>query len=453
VKLLSNPIVINMVLAALAAFLSFALFFLVRAFLRKNMLEATEQESERPTEGSGLDFGVAAYHGLMQKLKEQEQELARLRQAERLRATQTEIISGAILGHLTSGVLLFNTSGLVQQANNAAKSILGYASPLGFHARDLFRGVTAVRSETQPGGSSDDLVRSVEACIRNSESFRRLEADYQTPQGERRVLGVTLSPVREAAGGPMGAACLVSDLTEISELNRQMRLRENLASLGEMSAGIAHEFKNSLATISGYAQMLQAENDAATVQVFAKKMEEETGNLTRIVTDFLAFARPQGGDAAGSATLLREVDDIELRPMLEECARSYDLDLDFVAGFPADCRLRGDRTALRQVFSNLLRNSAEAARNGARPRVRVSAERSADALRLVLQDNGEGIPQEQLSKIFIPFFTTKARGTGLGLALVHRVVSEHGGTVTVASDSSGASFTLTFPLAGGSGTN
>ncbi len=451
-RLLSNPIVINMILAALAAFGAFALFFLVRAILRKNILEAAEPEAERPIEGSGLDFNVAAYHGLMQKLKEQEQELARLRQAERLRATQTEIISGAILGHLTSGVLLFNTSGLVQQANNAAKSILGYASPLGFHARDLFRGVSAVRSETQAGGS-DDLVRAVEACIRNSESFRRLEADYQTPQGQRRVLGVTLSPVREAAGGPMGAACLVSDLTEISELNRQMRLRENLASLGEMSAGIAHEFKNSLATISGYAQMLQAENDAATVQAFAKKMEEETGNLTRIVTDFLAFARPPGGDATGSATLLREVDEIELRPMLEECAHACEVGLEFADGFPAGCRLHGDRTALRQVFSNLLRNSAEAARNGTRPRVRVTAEPSGDALRLRLQDNGEGIPQEQLSKIFIPFFTTKARGTGLGLALVHRVVNEHGGTVTVASDSSGASFTLTFPLAKVPGTD
>src|SRR5213075_425665 len=105
-------------------------------------------------------------------------------------------------------------------------------------------------------------------------------------------------------------ACLVSDLTEITDLSRQMRLKENMASLGEMSAGIAHEFKNSLATISGYSQMLATDGDQETRE-FAQKIAAETGNLTRIVTDFLNFARPRG--------MKREP--LDLRAMLEDCAK------------------------------------------------------------------------------------------------------------------------------------
>ena len=215
-----------------------------------------------------------------------------------------------------------------------------------------------------------------------------------------------------------------------------MRLRENLAALGEMSAGIAHEFKNSLATISGYAQMLTGERDPETSQQFARKIAAETSSLTRIVTDFLNFARPQDIQA----------ETVELRPLLEDCARECGVALRFTA-FPPALELNGDPTALRQAFANLLRNSAEAARDGKPAEVAVTAESAGESLRLVLRDNGGGIPQEDLAKIFIPFFTTKSQGTGLGLALVHRILSEHGGAISVASDAAGSTFTLSFPAA------
>src|SRR5262249_25103577 len=146
--------------------------------------------------------------------------------------------------------------------------------------------------------------------------------------------------------------------TEITNLNRQIRLKENLAALGEMSAGIAHEFKNSLATISGYAQMLQRECSSDLGRDFSQKITEETSALTRIVADFLNFARPQGINA--------EV--VLLRPMLEESARELGLRLVF-KDFSQPLRIRGDSTALHQVFRNLLRNSAEAARPGLPPQV------------------------------------------------------------------------------------
>jgi signal transduction histidine kinase len=288
----------------------------------------------------------------------------------------------------------------------------------------------------EPDRAAESLVEAVGQALRQGSAFRRVEADYQTPAGERRVLGITLSPVRGPGGDTLGAACLVSDLTEITTLARQVRLRENLAALGEMSAGIAHEFKNSLATISGYAQMLATERDAETSQEFARKIVAETSSLTRIVTDFLNFARPQDIQA----------ENVELRPLLEDCARECGVRLRFGA-FPPELELNGDRTALRQAFANLLRNSAEAARDGQPAEVAVSAESAGGSLRLVLRDNGRGIPEEDLAKIFIPFFTTKSQGTGLGLALVHRILSEHGGSISVASDAAGSTFTLSLPAA------
>ncbi len=433
-KLLTNPLVIRMGIVLVGAVIAFVVgVWLMRRMRQKITEEQTAESTPRASADGG--FTLAAYQGVIQRLKEQEKELDRLHKVERERAQVSENVSAAVLSNLPSGVLLLNPAGLVQQANEAAKSILGYASPLGLHARDLFRGVSNVRMAAgEPEASADALLDAVEQTLRKGLAFRRLETDYQTPAGERRVLGITLSPVRTAAGYTLGAACLISDLTEITTLARQVRLRENLAALGEMSAGIAHEFKNSLATISGYAQMLTGERDPATSQQFARKIAAETSSLTRIVTDFLNFARPQDIHS----------ETVELRPLLEDCARECGVALRFTA-FPAGLELNGDPTALRQAFANLLRNSAEAARDGKLAEVAVSAEDAADSLRLVLRDNGGGIPQQDLAKIFIPFFTTKAQGTGLGLALVHRILTEHGGSISVASDAAGSTFTLSFP--------
>ncbi|MGH9671246.1 MAG: two-component system sensor histidine kinase NtrB [Terriglobales bacterium] len=426
---------LTLILIAVGVLAFFGSIWLIRR-MRQRITEEHVAEAAPRTSADG-GFTLAAYQGVIQRLKEQEKELDRLHKAERERAQASENVSAAVLSNLPSGVLLFNPAGLVQQANDAAKAILGYASPFGLHARDLFRGVARVRMAPGEAESpAEALLDAVEQTLRRGSAFRRLEADYLSPGGERRVLGITLSPVRTAAGDTLGAACLISDLTEITTLARQVRLRENLAALGEMSAGIAHEFKNSLATISGYAQMLTTERDAETSQQFARKIAAETSSLTRIVTDFLNFARPQDIQAEA----------IELRPLLEDCARECGVALRFTS-FPPGLELNGDPTALRQAFANLLRNSTEAARDGKPAEVEVSAESAGEALRLVLRDNGGGIPQEDLAKIFIPFFTTKSQGTGLGLALVHRILTEHGGSISVASNAAGSTFTLSFPAA------
>ncbi len=429
-KLLTNPLFLRMVIVFFAAAFLFVLGIYAMRRLRREMMSGAEQ---RRTSVDGREFQLAAYHGVIQRLKEQEQELQRLRQQASERAAASQNLSDAVLSNLTSGVLLFNSAGIVRQANDAARRILGYGTAFGLHARDIFRGVAQVRRETGEV-AEESLAEALAAAARNGVAYRRLQTDYTTPSGEKRVLGVTLSPVRGAAGESLGTACLVSDLTEVTTLERQMRTREQLASLGEMSAGIAHEFKNSLATISGYAQMLKTDNDPLTVRQFAGKIADETGNLTRIVTDFLAFARPQ--------ELVSQP--MDLRQTLQDCGREAAIDLD-LAGVPPGFSICGDPTALRQAFSNLLRNSAEAARDGVPARVSACAVHDGRAFRLTLRDNGRGIPPDIRPRIFVPFFTTKSEGTGLGLALVHRIVTQHGGAISVASDESGTTFTLLFP--------
>jgi signal transduction histidine kinase len=444
-QLLQNPLLLKMVVTLVVIAALFLLGMIMMRIARKEITKTEDFGSARVS-ADNPGFSLAAYEGVIRRLKDQEKELERLRRSERDRASESASLSEAVLSNLGSGVVLFNTMCIVRQANPAAKTLVGYASPFGLHARDIFRGVNAVRiPETQLTPDFGDLrdsaalVKAVDLCARQGRLFRRIEADYTAPAGERRVLGITISPVRSAKDEAMGAACLISDLTEITHLSQQMQLRENMAALGEMSAGIAHEFKNALATIAGYAQMLEQEaaRDPQSA-AFASKITAETVSLSRIVTDFLNFAKPQG--------LQREL--IELQPMLEDCAQEASVRLQW-SNLPSGFTLQGDAVALRQAFSNLLRNSAEASVSGTEPVVHVDCVQTPQGVKLTLRDNGSGIAADQLSRIFIPFFTTKSAGTGLGLALVHRIVTEHGGTVAVSSDGEGkgATFTLMLPPA------
>lgn len=430
-ELLTNPVVLRAILTFVMAM---AILVLGVMFMRRMRHTMVDDSADRRTTGEQSGFALEAYHGVIQRLKEQEQELVRLRAEASARASATENMSAVVLTNLTSGVLLFNNMGTVQQANQAARTILGYASPLGLHARDIFRTVTALRLENGEQHSTGiALVQAVQIAIGQGTPFRRMEADYKTPSGENRVLGITLSPVKGSSGEGLGAACLVSDLTTITALEREARTRQNMAALGEMSAGIAHEFKNSLATISGYAQML-ARSDDESARDFGQRIRHETDNLTRVVSDFLAFAR-------GPQKIAKVP--VELAPLLEDCARETDIDLHILDG--GDVVLSGDRTALRQALANLFRNSAEA--KGETVRIEVSTTAADKVAEIRIKDNGPGIPPDVLEKIFIPFYTTKSSGTGLGLALVHRIVTDHGGKVTVVSGQEGTTFILSLPVA------
>jgi signal transduction histidine kinase len=223
-----------------------------------------------------------------------------------------------------------------------------------------------------------------------------------------------------------------------------MQLRENLAALGELSAGIAHEFKNALATIAGYAQMIHSDPAAPDTTENAGKILDQTRNVTHVVTEFLRYARPLDISA----------ETVALAPLVERAVSEIQELFPHVhiSSQGEFAEVAGDDGLLRQVLLNLVRNAAEAASDAsAQPAVRVQGDvagsPSEPSQHIVIRDNGPGIAPEALPKLFLPFFTTKAHGTGLGLAIVQKILLQHGGQIEAYNAANGgAEFILSLPV-------
>ncbi len=297
-QFLRNPLMIRM---ALGLVIFVCLFLLGAMLIRKMRQEITFEMSPAglPQEGSSA-FGFAAYNGVIQQLREKEKGLQRLLEAEQQRSTSAEIIHEAVLANLSSGVVFLDRMGGVRQANRAAKSLLGYASPLMFNLRDLFRTVTLVRwpdgSETN---SPSALISGLQQAIRDGATFPRVEVEYSTPSGQSRTLVLTAFPVieknpivnvKEKDKEALGSCCLIEDLTQLTEIARQMHVSENLASMGEISAGLVRDFKQSLETIVSYAETLAHSDTSENTRQIAEKIKAESESLSKVVSEFLEFA-------------------------------------------------------------------------------------------------------------------------------------------------------------------
>lgn len=272
-KLLTNPIFLRMAGVAAGAMFAFAVgWFLIRQ-MRRNLQADNSLGEGNPANQS---FPLHTYHAVIQQLKQQKYEMQALQQAERRRARTSENVSGAVLSNLSSGVLFFNIAGLVKQANIAAKKILGFASPVGMNAKELFR-------ETHIQASRRSLVKLSDALasmLKDAVGFHEEEADYLTPSGEARVLDVTVSPVYAADGALLGAACLINDRTDIARLRREQAVH------GEISAEMALQLRNSVSLISEYAETMVAA-DPKQSQQLAKDIRSEAEHLQQTIGGFL----------------------------------------------------------------------------------------------------------------------------------------------------------------------
>ncbi len=426
-----------------------ALLMLARKHLRaKPDAGPTEDWSNpQPQVDNPSAFMTASMQGVIEKLRAQEKELARLHLVAQERAQESERLTEEVTRNMPTGLLLVNATGSIGSANPAAEQAL--------NARGL-----RYRSYKEVLGADSDLAAMLEECLREGKTFQRAEVEHITPDGEARRLGVTISPIYRGGrkiiraraddpeiapdAKPSGALCLLSDLTELAALQEQIRWKENLANLGEMSAGIAHEFKNALATVSGYAQMIRSESPAGDIRESADRILDQTRALTHVVTEFLRFAKPLeiSYETVPMQAIVERVA-AELQEAMPQCAIVAE-------GTFAD--LPGDEALLRQALINLVRNGIEAARaSGAAPRVVISGTMEELAgrnwQRIRVADNGPGIPERDLPKIFLPFYTTKSEGTGLGLAVVQKIALQHGGSIEARNPTGGgAEFLLWLPL-------
>ena len=429
--------------------------------------EKASVENHAPKSQDEAEFVLETFQSVVAQLQEQRKALEQLSNQASKRADSAERFSERIVASVPSALIAFDGNGHSMVINTPGRLLL-----------DLDGGTLG-----QPVASVlhklPQLAEMVEQCLLTGRLYRREEIEVVTPEQIPRRIGATVAPIELSADrGPRGALCLLTDITEVTQLREQVALKKNLESLGEMSAGLAHEFKNAIATLHGYVQLLQSLELDEQARGTAASLLNEVRNLSDMVTSFLNFARPQPldldqvnlnelvADCANELAPLFEELDVKLaihpstvltasaqRPLRREGARAEEPVEHSNQSGGQKLELRADERMLRQALLNLIRNGAEAipeAQTDRRVEVRSATERDGlgNSWAVVeIKDTGEGIPAADLERIFIPFFTTKATGHGVGLALAHRVITQHGGTLTATNTKSGgAAFSLRLPL-------
>jgi len=426
--------ILSAIQAAGLSALLILIFFFARWLLApyRRLLATADQarilETATETGAGEPDLLVSSFQAVLEKLRSQELELQRFRSS-RLENPEEVFPAESLAQSLTSGMITFDRQGNVRLVNPAALQIMGRsrAEVEGVHYVQLFGGL-----EGLGGLVRDGLERGVPRS-REMVPLRR-------PDGREIHLGVGLSPILRAAGGVEGLVCLLSDLTEIGQLRERVALKENLARLGELSAGIAHEFRNSLATILGYARLIARGSDPEQREM-GSSIAKEVQGIRTVVQNFLQFARPAPLNLA-EVRLGDLLNDLGREMTVPDPARPFRV---VVSGeFPP---LMADESLLKQAFHNLIRNAAES-RNGQGVQVTITGSvEERDTLRIDVADDGPGIPPEALPRIFTPFFTTRADGTGLGLPLVQKTIVSHDGTIQVTSTlGAGTRFLIRLPL-------
>ena len=280
-KLLTNPLLLRMGLLLFTAMAAFVLGLFVMRRLKRNLTAESESLHHEPMAAEGLP--VHAYHAVIQQLKQQKHELSTQQLAERRKAKASDTLSSTVLANLSSGVLFFNTAGLVRQANAAARKLLGFASPVGLDVSDLFR--TATLRTVNGAASETSVVQALAPALSGRGAVRGLLLNYVTREGESRVLEVSASAVLAEDATLLGTTLVLNDKTDIERIRHDQRMHQ------ELSAELALGLRDSLATIAGLAQQLACNKDAELARQLADSIASEAAQLDRTIGSFLGGAR------------------------------------------------------------------------------------------------------------------------------------------------------------------
>jgi len=342
-----------------------------------------------------------------------------------------EVFHRDVVQSISTGLATTDLDGRITSVNRAAVEILD-------RSEDSLLGLPV---EALGLFSRDEWQRMSDRASSHGRTLRT-EADIQ--RGSETIpIGYNLSSLTDAGGVSTGCILLFQDLSQWRRLEQELRLKDRMAAVGELAAGIAHEVGNPLASISGSVQLLaQAPPEAASQRQLLDIILRESQRLDRTIKGFLRFARPRERTVASFdiAALLRE--SCELLRNSEEATgqHRFELELD-----PLSVPLVGDRDQISQIFWNLARNSLRAMPEGGTLTIRGRID--GDQYRIEFRDTGHGMTAEQRQRIFQPFRSFFDSGTGIGMAIVYRIVQEHGGRLEVDSGpGSGTSIVVELPL-------
>jgi two-component system sensor histidine kinase HydH len=388
----------------------------------------------RPSETA---FLLRTVQDVVTGIRASESDLRDLYSRAERKASFLERYHQGILESLNTGVVACNRRGEITSLNRAAATILGLpaSKARGMPLDDLL-------------GPGHIFGRMLAAAVQGKAVEDRMELQARREGEQPLWIELRTSILHGRSGQAVGAAFLLDDITERKILRRQVALKERLAAMGEISAGIAHEFRNALHALAGLAKLIarRAEGDAR-IGPLAEEVLGETARMERILDELRLFVRP---DELRSSTfsvpdLVRSV----LVPFAgDPGASGVRFQMAMASPLPA---LTGDRALLAQALRNLVQNAVQAMGGTGTLTVRGIAFGAGGGdpshVRIAVQDTGPGIPDGVREKIFTPFFTTRPEGTGLGLPLVQKAVASHGGSVEVESGpGQGSVFTLFIPV-------
>lgn len=349
------------------------------------------------------------------------------------RLQRVRAFNDMLVGSLPVGLLATDSGGTVQVVNVAAERISGIS------AKELMN--RKIEQVLPKELYRDILEHSAEDTY---SGVRSAEREILLADGQKRVLLLTALPVADSQGEFSGDVLLMQDITELRKLEGELRRSERFAALGKMAAGVAHELRNPLSSIKGLALLLKGkvsgdEKGRETADILVQEVER----LNRSIGELLDYARP--GHLQLSEVRLSEVLNKAITLVAVD---AKDLAIELSVDLPEDGDLvHVDEDKMNQVFLNLLLNAIQAMPDGGELKIIMKAE--AAGVDCEILDNGIGVSEENLSKVFDPYFTTKSDGNGLGLALSAKIVEEHGGSIALSSvEGEGTKVRLFLPFAG-----
>jgi len=345
---------------------------------------------------------------------------------------QTQDYTRQVVASMANGLLSVDTGGKIVSYNLPALEMLALKES---QVRGMdFKEVIDFKAA--------GIFQTLNQCL----SVLDREITYRKKSGEIVPLALSVTTILDENDNCQGAVIILRDLREIKQLEEKVRRSEKLVAIGKLAAAVAHEIRNPLSSIRGFAQYLRNTlKDKPREKEYAETMVSEVDRINRVVTDLLTFARPMEADLAPAD--VTEIVERTVR-LVQADARARDVGIQMSLSDLSKIPL--DANQMTQAILNLLLNSLQAVNSGGHIEVGAELDPAASRLTVWVEDDGPGISRDRKEKIFDPFFTTRKKGTGLGLAIVHKIVENHDGEITLqippAGKAKGCRFTINIPV-------
>ena len=333
-------------------------------------------------------------------------------EVERITAKETELrsYSETVINSVASGVIAVRSDGTITTVNPEAARVMGCEQDdlMGSNIEDI--------------NGLDALWQKMKKSIETNKPLERLQISIKNIKNKTIPIGLSVSPMTSSNTKFTGCVGILRDLSEVKELEEKLKHAERLSYLGKMASWVAHEIRNPLTAIDGFSQLLSHTEDKKKIKTFSDEIHKGTMRINHIIEDILTFARTKPRVTARV---------INLRKLMTQITETIPNVKFFIKGDEQPV-IVGEEESLKSLFTNIINNSIEAMDKD--PILVIEFHKRKQWIVTEIVDNGKGISDEDLKKLFTPFFTTKSRGTGLGLAIVKKIVDDHNGKVEFESE-------------------